>query len=174
MEVEQKITISTQKFKKLVLSETKQLSPQPPRKELNLLWASTKMILERDGLLQEDSNGDQKLKREEKLQQQKKQIQETQLQAEANNKLIQDTLIALANRVNNTKKIESIGTQEITVQDAISLEYALQLIKTMNEMNKESLNQLKKIETVKSLGETVTRDSCSIAPSRHQMSLELN
>ncbi|BFU21012.1 hypothetical protein EHI8A_084310 [Entamoeba histolytica HM-1:IMSS-B] len=135
-------------------------------KNIQTFWSLLKQTLIEQRLVYDDTKEVIRTSNEEK------QLRDLQMRAEENRKKIEEMVISLTKKIQNTKQIEQrVGTEEITQQDAMMLEEALEMVKQMNEMNKKSLNELKKIETVKALGEKVRRDSCSLIPKDNLMEI---
>ncbi|ELP86429.1 hypothetical protein EIN_031400 [Entamoeba invadens IP1] len=156
MEVETPIEISTQRFKRLFSNEMRPLMTSENMPYIQLMWALMKIRLENDKIA---SNTTELIKDKTKTATQKVRLEELFQKIESNQKTISDSLVKSAERVRCTKKVENIP---IIPQDALELEHSLLTLKTLNEMNKENLDRLKKIEIVKELGTSLLRNEGSL------------
>lgn len=92
--------------------------------------------------------------------------------AEQNRLRIEEMLSVLTEKISKTKLIENvIGVDEVTQQDVMMLEEALEMVKMVNELNRKALDELKKIQSVRMLGENIKRNSCSLIPKERRMDM---
>ena len=102
----------------------------------------------------------------------KQKVKELKIQAEKNRNKITETINSIMKKIENTIQIENaIGADELTQNDAMMLEEALEMIKYIVEINNKSIDELEKIKLIYQLGENVHRNSCSLIQNNFKMEM---
>lgn len=100
-------------------------------------------------------------------------LKELQMRVEANNKLIEEMVMAILGKVKNAKEIEKkVGADEITANEASMLEESVEMVREINDKLQFALEELRKVRAVKSMGDSVRRDSCSLIPRQSVQPME--
>ena len=167
MEIETSYEKCSLKKTKRVVNQYMIQAPEQDKQSLVIFWSLMKQQLFEKNLVVDDMGERRHVGKSEK------EVKELVEQATAKREQIEKMLSALVQKIAHIKHIETtIGTDEVTQQDVMMLEEALEMVRQVNEMNRLALEELKKIESVKALGENIRRNSCSLIPKENKMDMD--